>query len=66
MNHWNKDCDCKRKIIDFDLIVFKINGSRIDLQCIICNGMIGWWHTNTEKIMPPKRKWSKEECEALQ
>jgi hypothetical protein len=38
---WCKDCDCNRKIIDFDSIEFKIDGSRIDLQCVICNGLIG-------------------------
>jgi hypothetical protein len=28
---------------------FAINGSRIELECIICHGLIGWWYSQTEK-----------------
>jgi hypothetical protein len=58
---WCKDCDCNRKIIDFDSIEFKIDGSRIDLRCVICNGLIGWWHTQNQKIRPQIRTGSEEE-----
>jgi hypothetical protein len=65
VKHRYRDCNCNHKITDFDLIEFKINDSRIDLQCIECNGLMGWWHRHSEKIMPLKRKWSQLEREEM-
>jgi hypothetical protein len=46
---------------------FKINGSRIELRCGNCNGLVNWWveHPRTRNIVPVKRGWSKEECESM-
>ena len=63
---WSKDCVCNRKVTDFDSIEFKINGPRIDLQCIICNGLISWWYTHSQKIRPMLRTWSEQEREEMQ
>jgi hypothetical protein len=54
-------CECNHKLT----IEFKINDSRIDPQCIECNGLMGWWHRRSEKIMPLKRKWSKSKREEM-
>jgi hypothetical protein len=40
-----------------------MNDSRIDLKCIECNGLMGWWHRRSKMITPLKRKWSQSECE---
>ena len=58
----NKECKCNHRIINFRHVKFKIDGSRIKLKCTKCKHLIGWWHIQTEKIMPIKRAWSKEEC----
>jgi hypothetical protein len=46
---------------------FKINGSRIELRCGKCNGLLTWWmdSTNTKKIVPAKRVWSEEERRSM-
>ena len=43
----------------------KLNGSVIVLKCTKCKSLIGWWHTQAEKIMPIKRTLSKKECLAM-
>ena len=65
MTRWYKDCNCNHKIIDFDSIEFKMNDSTIDLQCIECNGLMGWWHRRLEKITPLIWEWSQSEREEL-
>jgi hypothetical protein len=62
---WNKECKCNRGIINFKHIRLKTDGSRIELKCTKCESLIGWWNTQTEKILPIKRKWSYEECLTL-
>ncbi len=51
-------------LLIFKHIKFKINGSIIELKCTKCMSLIGWWQTQTEKIMPLKRSWSEAECMA--
>jgi hypothetical protein len=58
----NKECDCNRGITNYGSVKFEINESSLDLKCIICDRLIGWWDNPTKKIMPLKRKWSEEEC----
>jgi hypothetical protein len=55
------ECKCNRRVTNFRSARFEINGSIIELECNICNGLVGWWHSPTRKIMPLKRKWSREE-----
>jgi hypothetical protein len=45
----------------------KINGSRIELRCGKCNGLVNWWveHLNKRNIIPVKGGWSDKECEAM-
>ena len=45
--------------------VEKLNDSMVELECNICNGLIGWWQSRAEKIMPLKRAWSRKECLAM-
>jgi hypothetical protein len=59
-----EECNCNQGIINFRSIRFMINGSRIELRCRNCNRMVGWWHIFTEKIMPLRQTWSKEERKA--
>jgi hypothetical protein len=61
----SKKCDCNRGVIKFKHIKPKLNGSVIELKCTKCKKLIGWWHTQAEKIMPIKRTWSKKECLAM-
>jgi hypothetical protein len=44
-----KECDCNRAISNFRSVKFAINGSRIELECTICHGMICWWPISTEQ-----------------
>lgn len=62
---WSKECTCDREMSDTNAREFVIIGSRIDLQCKKCNGMIGWWHDLTKKIVPPRRALSHEERLAM-
>ncbi len=60
-----EECNCNQGIINFKSIRFMINGSRIELRCRNCNRMVGGWHIFTEKIMPLRQTWSKEERKAM-
>ncbi|HXW11209.1 MAG TPA: hypothetical protein VD694_00505 [Nitrososphaeraceae archaeon] len=42
-------------------------GSRIELECTKCKGIVNWWEkpVHTRKIIPFKRKWSDEERLAM-
>jgi predicted nucleic acid binding AN1-type Zn finger protein len=46
---------------------FTINGSRIELRCGNCNGLVNWWveHPCKRNIIPVRRGWSERECEAM-
>jgi hypothetical protein len=59
------ECNCNRGVTNFRSVKFGINGSIIELECNTCNGLVGWWHSPTKKIMPLKRKWSREERMAM-
>ena len=59
-----EECNCNQGIINFKSIRFMINGSRIELRCRNCNRMVGG-HIFTEKIMPLRQTWSKEERKAM-
>jgi hypothetical protein len=56
------ECNCNRGITNFKYVRIGLNDSMIELECNICNGLIGWWQSRAEKIMPLKRAWSREEC----
>jgi hypothetical protein len=56
----SEDCCCKSKLERMDY--FRINGSRIELRCGNCNGLVNWW---VEHLRPIKWGWSKQECEAM-
>ena len=55
------ECNCNRRVTNVRSSRFEINGSIIELECNICSGLVGWWHSPTKKIMLLKRKWSREE-----
>ena len=39
-----KDCNCNQHINSSKPVgYFKINGSRIELRCGNCNGLVNWW-----------------------
>lgn len=59
------ECNCNRGATYFRSVKFEINDSIIELECNICNGLVGWWHNPTKKIMPLKQKWSREERIAM-
>jgi hypothetical protein len=59
------ECNCNRRVTNFRSVRFEIRSSIIELECNICNGLVGWWHSLTKKIMPLKRKWSEEERLAM-
>jgi hypothetical protein len=46
---------------------FKINGSRIELRCSKCNGLVNWWveHPRKRNIIPVKWGWTEKECESM-
>jgi hypothetical protein len=63
-----RDCNCNHRVARSKPVeYFKINGSRIELRCSSCNGLVNWWveHPRTQNIVPIKRGWSKEECESM-
>jgi len=39
-----KECSCDRRIFNSNAIEFVINGSRIELQCHRCDGLVRWWN----------------------
>jgi hypothetical protein len=53
-----RDCNCNQCIASSKPVeYFKINGSRIELRCGNCNGLVNWWveHPRTRNIVPVKR-----------
>ena len=59
----SQDCICNRHMNSSKPVeYFKINGSRIELRCGNCNGLVNWW---VEHPRPVKRGWSEKECEAM-
>jgi len=63
MRHNSKECKCSHGITSFKSVRFEINGSRIEMECNICNGIVGWWDepVSTKKLTPFKREWTEEE-----
>ena len=57
----NKECQCNHRIVNFRYIRFKRYGYTVKLERTKCNNLIGRWYIQTEKIIPTKREWSKEE-----
>jgi len=57
------ECSCDRQMPHS--VEFVIIGSKIELQCRICNGTIKWWNKDTKKIRPLRRSWSDEERSAM-
>jgi hypothetical protein len=62
---WIKKCTCDRKMSKNDAMEFIIIGSRIELQCNKCKGMIGWWDNSAKKVVPFKRALSHKERLAM-
>jgi hypothetical protein len=63
---WIKKCTCDREKNDTDTMEFIIIGSRIELRCDKCNGMIGWWDDDsTKKVVPSRQAWSHKERLAM-
>jgi hypothetical protein len=60
-----KECSCDRQIFNSNAIEFVINGSRIELQCHRCDGLVRWWNEDTKKVTPSRRAWSIEECSSM-
>lgn len=62
-----KECSCSPGTTSIRSVKFDIIGSRIELECNECHGIVGWWEepVHTAKLMPLKRKWSEEECMAM-
>jgi hypothetical protein len=56
---------CPKEMTDSKSVEFIIFGSRIELRCHKCKGMISWWPRSTKKIRPFRLKWSKEERFAM-
>jgi hypothetical protein len=59
-----EDCFCKTDgVWHKRMEYFMINGSRIELRCCNCNGLVNWWmeHPRTRNIIPAKRGWSDED-----
>jgi hypothetical protein len=46
-------------------VEFVIIGSKIELRCRQCNGVIKWWNEDTKKIRPLRHSWSDEERSAM-
>jgi hypothetical protein len=61
----DKECTCDREMSDVDTIEFIIVGSRIELQCKKCIGIIGWWDDSAKKVLPSRRALSQEERLAM-
>jgi hypothetical protein len=63
-----EDCICNRRNSKSKpMEYFKINGSRIELRCGKCNGLVTWWDERScsKKILPVNRAWSDEECQSM-
>jgi hypothetical protein len=63
-----KECDCSPGTTKLRSVKINMIGSRIELECTKCNGIVEWWcedSVHTRKLMPLKRKWSEEECQAM-
>jgi hypothetical protein len=64
----SEDCVCKTDgVWHKRMEYFTINGSRIELRCGNCNGLVNWWveHPCKRNIIPVRRGWSERECEAM-
>jgi len=57
-----KECSCDGGMTNSNAMEFVITGSKIELQCRICNGTIKWWDEEANKIIPFRRSWSDEDC----
>jgi hypothetical protein len=60
-----EECTCHEEITGSKSIEFMIIGSRIELRCHKCNGLVSWWPKSTKKARPFRLKWSKEERFAM-
>jgi hypothetical protein len=58
-----KECICDRT--NSNTAEFMIIGSRIELRCRKCNGVIRWWNEDNKKNIPLRRAWSDEECSTM-
>ncbi len=61
------ECDCRAGTTSLRSVKINIIGSRIELECTKCNGVVDWWEepAHNRKIMPFKRTWSDEERSAM-
>jgi hypothetical protein len=59
----SKECSCDRRMPNS--AEFVIIGSKIELRCRQCNGVIKWWNEETGKIIPFRRSWSDEDYSAM-
>jgi hypothetical protein len=58
-----EDCFCKTDgVWHKRMEYFMINGSRIELRCGNCNGLVNWW---MEHPRPAKRERSEKEYETM-
>ena len=60
-----KECICDWRMTKSNTAEFTIIGSRIQLRCRECNGVIKWWNEDNKKIKPLRRSWSDEECSSM-
>jgi hypothetical protein len=60
-----KECICDRRMTNSNAVEFMIIGSRIELRCHKCNGLVRWWNEDNKKIIPLRRAWSEEESLAM-
>jgi hypothetical protein len=56
----DKECTCDREMSDVDTIEFIIVGSRIELQCKKCIGIIGWWDDTLKKCSHLDERYPKK------
>ena len=49
-----KECDCSPGTTSLRSVKINIIGSRIELECTKCNGVVDWWEepAHNRKIMP--------------
>ncbi len=60
-----EECTCDCMMTGVCATEFVIIGTRIELRCKNCNGLIGWWKDLTKREVPFKRTWSHEERLAM-
>jgi len=63
MRQNSKECKCSHGITSFKFVRFEINDSRIEMECNICNGTVGWWDepVSKKKFIRFKQEWTEQE-----